>query len=260
MRILITGYKGLIGQRIFERLKLYHNVDGYERRSNYSLKEHNIKYDLIIHCAANCIIRDVIKNPSLMMENINLTYNVMELAKRTGCKRIIIFSSSRVEHDNYNPYIASKKFAENIAKAYQECYGINYLILRPETVWGMNDKDRVIPRWIRAAANNEPIIIYGDKNKELPPVYVDDFVNAVMELINNFERHKNKTYSISSEGMKVKEVINTIKKVFKSRSKVKYLSAEKSQPQRHIKPNIEVENKFEERLKEVSKYNILKWK
>lgn len=256
MKILITGYRGLIGQRIYERLKLYHHVDGYERRSNYSLKKHNVKYDIIIHCAANCIIRAVIENSLLMIENINITYDVMELARRTGCKKVVIFSSSRVEHPNENPYIASKKFAENIAKAYRECYGINYLILRPETVWGMNDKDRVIPRWIGAAANNQSIIIYGDKNKELPPVYVDDFVDVAMDLINNFEKHKNKTYSISSEAMKVGEIINMIKKVFKSKSKVKYLPAEKTQPQKHIKPNIEIENKFEERLKEIAKYRL----
>ncbi len=254
MDILVTGYKGLIGQRIYERLKLFHNVTGYGR--GYDFKElGDKKFDLIIHCACNNLIRDIIKNPDLAFENITLSYKVMELARKSGCRKIVMFSSGRLQHLNRNPYVTGKVFNEEVCKAYKECYDIDYIIIRPETVWGMNDKDRVIPLWIRNAIQNKPIEVYGGGDKELPPVYVDDFIREVFKIVNDFNEYKNRAISIAGKTLRVDEIINAIKEELNSQSEVKYLEPEKAQPQKCTPPDVCCEEDFRIRLREVVKYH-----
>jgi len=254
MNILITGYKGLIGQRIYERLKLFHDVVGYGKGYNFEeLKDK--KFDLIIHCACNNLIREIIKKPDLAFENIKLTYDVMELARKYGCNKVVMFSSGRLQHSNKNPYVVGKIFNEEICEAYKECYNIDYIIIRPETVWGMNDKDRVIPLWIRNAIQNKPIVVYGGEDKELPPVYVDDFIREVFKVINNFDKYKNKAISIAGKTLRVDEIVNIIKSELNSQSEVKYLEPEKAQPQKCTPPDICCEEDFRLRIREVVKYH-----
>lgn len=259
MRILVTGNHGLIGSKICEKLKLLHEVVGVDK-DNFVECLYNFygePFDLIIHCGANCIIRNIIKNPSLVMENIDSTFLVMEFARRTGCKKVILFSSSRVEHKEENPYTTGKKFVENIAEAYKQCYGIDYLIIRPETVWGPNDNlKRVIPKWIKAALNNEKIIVYGNKYKTLPPIHVDDFTDYFMVYFNTFNNFKNKIIKITGKELLVTKIIDLIKKYTSSKSKVVFKNVELSQPQRQSSTNADVlciSNNFENRLKEVLK-------
>jgi len=253
MKILVTGYKGLIGRKIYNTLnKLGHNVTGFDRGD----KLIDQYYDMIIHCAANCIIRDVIRDPSLTKENIDLTFDIMELARRSNCKKVILFSSSRVTHNEDNPYIASKKFLENMARAYKDCYNIDYIIIRPETVWGRNDNPvRVIPHWISCAFDNQAIDIYGDKNKKLSPLYIDDFIIEFMKIFERFDEYKNtEPMIISGKPMLASIIANKIINVINSKSRIIFLKPELTQPQdvtvKINKNEIRLDNKFEERLKE----------
>jgi len=254
IKILITGHKGLIGSELYKRFKDTHEVDGVDRGDNLQNKQ----YDLIIHCAANCIIRDIIQNPELALENVNYTCNLMEFARRNSCKKVVMFSSSRVHHPEENPYTVGKKYNEAIAKAYKECYGIDYIIVRPETVWGANDNPvRAIPVWINNALNNKSIMIYGDESKEMPPVHITDFADRLIPTIHEFAEGKNEKdiYTITGSVMKVGEMIDIIKKHTNSQSEVIFKNKETAQPQQCIRNSEnDIENKFEQRFIE-----HLKW-
>jgi len=248
--ILITGHKGLIGGEIYNRLKKSYNVFGYDNlkdKNSILNLDNNVHYHSIIHCAANCVIRDIIKEPEKSLENIILNYKIMEIARKYNSK-LFLFSSSRANHKNMNPYVVSKLYLENIAKAYKECYNLNYIIIRPETVWGYKRDNpvRVIPNWINCAKKNKNIIIYGPKDKELPPVRVDDFTTTFLDLFNNFEKYKNKTFAICGHPQKAEDVANQIVKKFKSESKIIFKPQELSQPQKYIqyKNTIMVKNRF----------------
>ena len=240
MKGIIIGYKGMIGKRIVKNLR---NWVGIGREDNiWDLPKDN--YDFIIHLGANCIIREIIKNPKLAKDNIDTTYNVFEFARVNGIKKIIYFSSSRVEHDETNPYVVSKRFGEEMAKAYKECYDIDYLIIRPECVWSEDDKhNRVITNWINNAKNNEDIIVFGDRTKRLSPVYVSDFVNEYLQeqerfLLGDYD----KVISISGRALSVTYITDTIKRTLESSSKVIYKEPEISQPQFCNLPNIILDN------------------
>jgi len=258
MKILLTGYKGLIGSKIYERLKLFHEVTGVEKNQFVDfIKMSDGDFDMIIHAGANCIIRDTIKEPELAMQNIDSSYLIMEFARRNDIKKVIVFSSSRVEYDNMNPYTVSKRFVENITQSYNECYGIDYMIIRPETVWGSNDNPvRVIPKWVVQALNNEVITVYGNKHKMLPPIHVEDFVDLFLSYFNDWELHKNSIIKIAGKPLSVMQIIDIIKKVTHSKSKVKYSKAELSQPQELAVTNYfydSDEKTFEKRLEETIK-------
>jgi len=233
--ILITGNKGLIGNSLVYRLKNNNSVIGYDYNDRFN--DIHLEIDLIIHCAAKCVIRDVIKEPSLMMDNVKITFKVLEYARQNNIP-IIMLSSNRVTSENSNPYIAGKMFDENLAKAYHDCYGVDYIMIRPETIFGKNENNvRVIRNWIYKAINNYDIIVYGNKDKELSPLSVDTFCDVFMDYYNNFNTYKNTEYTITGNVRKVCDIIDDIKTVCKSNSNVIYLQPEKTQPQRCIEEN-----------------------
>lgn len=247
--ILITGHRGLIGGEIYNLLKKEYNVYGYDLKDKNSLLnlDRDINYHFIIHCAANCVIRDIIKNPKLSLDNINLNFKIMELAKKHRSK-LFLFSSSRVNHKNMNPYVASKLSLENYAEAYKECYNLDHVIIRPETVWGYKRDNpvRVIPSWIASAKKNKDIVIFGPKDKTLPPVRVDDFSEFFLNIFYNFEKNKNKTITICGYPQNAESVAQQIVTKFNSKSKIIFKQAELSQPQKHKRYNniIYIKNRF----------------
>jgi len=242
MRYLIFGYDGLIGKELIKHIK--GSYVGIEKDCSFKDIPKR-KYDCIIHLAANCIIRDVIKNPELALENIQVTHDIFEYARKHKIKKVVYFSSSRVLGEEYNPYIVSKIYGEDLCKAYKDCYGIDYLIIRPETVWDIHDKHiRVIPNWIKSAKQNKPIIVYGNKNKMLSPIHVKSFVENFIFFLSEFMNDKLKVNNIGISGkpQRVETIINKIKKKYKSKSKVIYKEAEKTQPQKSNMNDIVVDD------------------
>jgi len=232
MNILITGHKGLIGSRLLSHYEKQGNtVTGFDLGDTFPEDQ---KFDLIIHCASKCVVREVIADPTQMMDNIESTMLALNKARKDEAK-IVLFSSNRVISGKNNPYISSKKFLEEVAIGYNKCYGVKSVIIRPETVWGENESfNRVIPRWISKAKNNEDIIVYGDENKELSPLHVIPFCEKVIDIIDNFEDNMDTMYepiSITGDIQKVTDIISIIKRVTNSTSEVIHAPAEMEQPQ-----------------------------
>ena len=251
-KILITGHKGLIGSSLWNRLKNKYQLYGYDIVDPKTNGFHN-EVDIIIHCSSYCIIREVIKDPSLMMKNILLTYSLMEKARQDGSK-VILMSSGRLNSSHSSPYSVGKQFLENIAKAYKECYGVDSVMIRPETIWGYHEKDnRVIPNWIKLAKKNEDIVVFGGRDKYLPPLFVEDFVGELVKIMDNFDNFKNKIpITITGEDMNVCEIINIIKDFYNSKSKVIFLDPEISQPQGVLnrkESDIILKNRLKENLR-----------
>jgi UDP-glucuronate 4-epimerase len=229
MLVLITGSNGQIGTNLALRLlDEGHSVFGVDKRVNpwtdrfrYILQDLSSNYppyekgiggveypevDLVVHLAAHAKVHELVRQPHRAMENITMTYNVLEYCRLARLP--IVFSSSRevygdihryiedeslrpasmgesTAHFAYteSPYSASKISSEALIYSYARCYGLRYLVFRFSNVYGRYDNDiermeRVIPLFIRRIAREEPITIYGE-NKVLDFTYVDDCVGGI---------------------------------------------------------------------------------
>jgi len=221
MRILITGSSGQIGTNLAHRLQkdghfvfgvdlrpntwtdqvetllqdlsvLYRNFEGGIGQANYP---DNV--DVVVHLAAHAKVHELVQQPDRALENITMTFNVLEFCRQN--KIPIIFSSSREVYGDIHryiteeshadfaftesPYSASKIAGEALVYSYAQCYGLPYLVFRFSNVYGRYDNDiermeRVIPLFIRRIGRQEPVTIYGEK-KTLDFTHVDDCVDGI---------------------------------------------------------------------------------
>jgi UDP-glucose 4-epimerase len=220
VRVLITGSSGQIGSNLALRLlRDGHDVFGVDRRINTwtdafptLLQDLSSPYrdfakgiggapyppcDIVVHLAANAKVHELVTYPHRALENIILTYNVLEYCRANELP--IIFSSSRevygdihryiTEEEQANfaftesPYSASKISGEALIYSYARCYGIRYLVFRFSNVYGRFDNDidrmeRVIPLFIKRMSEGKPVTVYGAE-KVLDFTYVDDCVDGI---------------------------------------------------------------------------------
>jgi len=221
MRVIITGSSGQIGTNLALRLlNEGHTVFGIDRRVNtwsdafptllqdLGAPHRNFEAgiggapyppaDIMVHLAANAKVHQLVQEPHRALENINITFNVLEYCRANNLP--IIFSSSREVYGDIrryitdeaqaefkyteSPYSASKIAGEALIYSYAKCYGLRYLIFRFSNVYGRYDNDiermeRVIPLFIRRMSRSEPVTVYGSE-KTLDFTYVDDCVDGIM--------------------------------------------------------------------------------
>lgn len=124
MRILLTGHKGFIGNRLFEQLKQNHKVYGIDLADGNDINTCSLDYsvDLVIHLAGKSGVRESLKNQSAYW------YNNVEASKRLFNRfkdsRIIYASSSSVYEPYLNPYAASKLLIEHAAQKHTNALGL----------------------------------------------------------------------------------------------------------------------------------------
>ena len=231
MRILLTGSSGTIGTRLFETLLPQHQVVGVDIKQNKwssKLNAHTLRadlrnsdelanlppdLDLVIHFAANARVYELVKRPELALDNMVISFNVLEFMRKNHINNII-FASSRETYGNImegdsipedrvrlenceSPYSASKMSTEAMVHAYSKVYGIDSVIVRFSNVYGMyDDSDRVIPLWIKQTSNRQDLIVYG-KDKTLDFTYIDDTVEGVINIITKFDQVKGNILNIA---------------------------------------------------------------
>ena len=242
MKYAITGHKGLIGKELKERLdsaghtcELAVDKRDYNKENIIDMEDWKVKgVDIFFQLAAHCKINQAIKNPALPFENNVLgIYSVLEFCRRNKIPKIVFFSSSRVLSKENNPYTVSKLYGEELCKAYKACYGIDYIIIRPSTVYspGKDETHRLMDIWINNAKKGKYLEIYGDKHKSLSFTYVEDFVDGVMRFIKVWNENYNKEYNIAGNEELLVDVAKEIKRQTKSKSKIVFKSPETEQPQ-----------------------------
>ena len=158
------------------------------------------KVDLVVHLAAHAKVHQLVRQPHRALENAVMTFNVLEYARLLHIP--IVFSSSREVYgdvhrfDEYREQVADFAYAESTYSAskiageafiysYARCYGLPYLVFRFSNVYGRFDNDlgrmvRVIPLFIHSMLRNEPITIYGGRDKTLDFTYVDDCTEGIV--------------------------------------------------------------------------------
>lgn len=239
MRVLITGSSGQIGTNLGLHLqKQGHYVFGVDKRRNswtdqietlyqdlsmpyreFTTGIGNVEYppdmDIVVHFAAHAKVHELVLNPARALENITMTYNVLEYCRANRLP--IIFSSSREVYGDIHryiteeshadfaftesPYSASKISGEALVYSYAQCYDLPFLVFRFSNVYGRFDNDiermlRVIPHFIRQIYLEKPLTVYGEE-KVLDFTYVDDCVSGVASGIERLVSGEIKNHTIN---------------------------------------------------------------
>jgi UDP-glucuronate 4-epimerase len=226
MRVLVTGSSGQIGTNLALRLvRDGHDVFGIDKRLNtwtddfrYLLQDLSGRYaamqggiggveypaaDVVVHLAAHAKVHQLVREPERALENMMMTFNVLEYCRQTGTP--VIFSSSREVYGDVHrftteeasadfayaesTYSASKIAGEALVYAYARCYQLPYLVFRFSNVYGRYDNDlermiRVIPLFTHRILRGEPITVFGGEDKVLDFTYVDDCVEGIVRGID----------------------------------------------------------------------------
>lgn len=212
MNYIISGSKGLIGEQLKKRLdkrgdKCILEIDqrlgsNVLSLNSYQLTPSTQQTDIFFHLAAFCKINETVKHPELAhFNNASGIFEVLEFCRLNNIKKIVYMSSSRTLSPEENPYTASKKYGEHLCEAYKQCYGIDFIIIRPSTVYGeCHDlTTRLITKWVIQALKKEPLVVYGNQDKTLDFTHVDDFVDGIELLIDNWDKVKNQSFDICGD-------------------------------------------------------------
>jgi UDP-glucose 4-epimerase len=223
-KVAVTGGAGFIGSNLVKRLVkdgfevvvvddlstgLLTNID--QKKTDFqqiSITDPQMLFaalndcSTIFHLAARGSVPRSIKNPVATHEvNATGTFNVLEVARKTGA-HVIFSSSSSVYGRNMQlpkdesmwlspltPYAASKLAAEGYVQAYAAAYDLPTTILRFFNVFGPRQRPdheyaAVLPKWIWLAMQGKPIDVYGDGTASRDFTYVDTVLDIAMMAMN----------------------------------------------------------------------------
>jgi UDP-glucose 4-epimerase len=219
-KVAVTGGLGFIGSHLVEELSRENQVLIIDNESSGHVEniEHlpldNISLDLgdinqvdlianfedvdyVFHHAALASVPLSVENPLLCNEvNVTGTLKVLDAARRTGVKKVVMASTSAVYGDNQNlplsekeplnpksPYAVSKAAGELYCQVFSEIYGLPTVSLRYFNVFGPRQDPNsqyaaVIPKFIESILIGKQPIIYGDGEQTRDFIYVKDVVEA----------------------------------------------------------------------------------
>src|SRR5439155_5381563 len=83
-----------------------------------------------------------------------------------------------------SPYAATTAGGDRLAYSYHVTYGLPIVIVRPFNNYGPRQHpEKVVPRFITQALQDEPLTIHGDGHASRDWLYVDDCATAIEAVI-----------------------------------------------------------------------------
>jgi len=223
-RILITGGRGFIGSALAKRLSPDNDVTIFDIASGGDILDRTAlgsavkNSQIIIHTAARVGVSEVHDDPIATLQvNYTGTANVLAAALTTGCERLICFSTSEIfgmgadkvgEHgtpvfpDATDPrwcYAVGKLAAEHLALGYYKQYGLPVTIVRPFNVFGEGRVgNHALLNFITNALKGDELIVYGTGEQVRAWCHIDDFCDAVIEMLETDRAIFGKAFNIGN--------------------------------------------------------------
>ncbi len=217
MRIAVTGGAGFIGSNLTARLLSEGHevvvVDNFDTGSKEvaellmrrGAKVHGGRssfltrlgeFDAIFHLGMPSSSPMYRENPSLVASVVSEATDILEYARKVGCR--VIFASTSSLYNGHDPphredmevfptdlYTEARYWLERLTKVYHDLYGVESVGLRLFSVYGPNERPKgkyanVVSQMIWAALEGRPFVIYGDGNQTRDFIYVADVVEAFL--------------------------------------------------------------------------------
>jgi UDP-glucose 4-epimerase len=214
MTILVTGGSGFIGRALVRRLV----SEGYRvtvaDRAPFRGPEpvRHVRGDLrtttvvesalqegtsgVFHLAGVTSVLQSQRDPVAVYEaNVAATAALLERARQVGASSFVLASTNAVVGDvgddridersplrPLTPYGATKAAAEMLCSAYGASYAMAAGAVRLTNVYGpgMDHKDSVVPRLLRAARTGTSFQVYGDGRQVRDYLHLDDAVESLL--------------------------------------------------------------------------------
>ena len=178
------------------RWNKFQQIEG-DTRDLDTCKQASQGVNYVLHQAALGSVPRSLANPAdSHASNVTGFLNVLLAARDNGVKRLVYASSSSVYGDHpqlpkvehqigrcLSPYALTKRANELYAEVFARCYGLETVGLRYFNVFGPRQDPNgpyaaVIPKWIAALMQNQPIRIHGDGETSRDFCYVANVVQA----------------------------------------------------------------------------------
>jgi len=221
---LSLGYRELVDPRCrFIRADL---------NDDHRLREAMRGVGAVMHFAASSIIAPSYTDPMAYVQNNVVNGTKLLEAMRAADVRYLVFSSSasvygepqRIpvhEDDAKRPlqvYGASKLAFECLLQGYYHAFGINSVSLRYFNAYGPGDLQepvtRAVPRWIRSALIEQPIVLYWEGKQYRDYVFVEDVARAHIRVLGMEGLH---VYNVGSgDGVLMCDVVQVLQGLFRN--------------------------------------------
>jgi UDP-glucose 4-epimerase len=222
-RALVTGGAGFIGSHLVDALLARGDevtvVDHLAERNQPNLAgaaaAHLVRGDVreveamaatfasarpevVFHLAAQIDVRRSVADPAIdAFVNIGGTASVLEAARRSGARRVVLASTAGVYGEPpalptsersplapLSPYGAGKAAAESYLELFSRLHGLSTLSLRMSNVYGPRQSPKseagVIAIFCGAAARGASARMFGDGRQTRDFIYVGDVVDAFL--------------------------------------------------------------------------------
>jgi len=186
--------------------------------------------DAVVHLAARPSVPRSIVDPVASHEaNATGTMRVLEAARANGRDpQVVVASSSSVYGANpelpkheamtpmpVSPYAASKLAAEQYTLAWQHSYGLPTLAFRFFNVFGPHQAPghayaAVVPAFVSAALNGEPLIVHGDGLQSRDFTYVGTVTEVILDAVRRRVSHSQPVNLAFGTRVTLLELIETI--------------------------------------------------
>ena len=111
-----------------------------------------------------------------------------------------------------NPYSASKASADLLVQTYRQTFSLDAKVIRANNIFGPRQmSEKVIPKAIKFAYSQQNFSIHGSKRLSRHFLHVDDFSNALINIISSWRDVERYVFNIAAdEAIEIRELVETI--------------------------------------------------
>jgi len=157
--------------------------------------------EVVVHYAAETHVdRSILDPDAFVKANVIGTFNLLRLSLKYGVRKFVHISTDEVYGElpldgdlkfvedsplrPNSPYSASKASAEMLVRSFVETYGLPAVVIRASNAYGpWQYPEKLIPLSVARLLSNEKIPVYGTGRNVRTWLFVEDFTEAVLKVM-----------------------------------------------------------------------------